>query len=181
VKRRLLFNVAAVCSLGLCLASLALWCCGWYGQDLVFRGQLNPTRTRYRLIAARHAAGRLIVVKSTAEAAPDEIPPNHPWVGATRRGWTHQKIPPDNPFPDTFHFALLQWRTENMNPGMTYVVGVRLLPLAAVSAVLPLVWLRREIRRRLQHAAGHCQTCGYDLRASPERCPECGAPAAIFR
>ncbi len=38
-------------------------------------------------------------------------------------------------------------------------------------------WKRRRWRNRLAH--GLCVTCGYDLRGSPERCPECGAPAAI--
>jgi hypothetical protein len=44
----------------------------------------------------------------------------------------------------------------------------------ALASVLPasrLLKVNRERRRRL---AGNCPACGYDLRATPERCPECG-------
>jgi hypothetical protein len=44
--------------------------------------------------------------------------------------------------------------------------------------ILPLYDRLVERRQRLRRQRGLCVQCGYDLRASPGRCPECGAAAA---
>jgi hypothetical protein len=46
--------------------------------------------------------------------------------------------------------------------------------LALLFAILPAVHLRGIGRTRRRNRAGLCQHCGYDLRATPDRCPECG-------
>lgn len=59
-------------------------------------------------------------------------------------------------------------------------VGVPLWFPAAVFAAGPLASLVRHRRRRRRVAEGRCAGCGYDLRATPGRCPECGtAPGPV--
>jgi hypothetical protein len=46
--------------------------------------------------------------------------------------------------------------------------------VAGVFAALPAARGVARFRRRRKCAAGLCPSCGYDLRATPDRCPECG-------
>ena len=55
-----------------------------------------------------------------------------------------------------------------------------LWPAALLLALHPALWSVRQWRRatvRRRSRAGLCTRCGYDLRASPGTCPECGAQA----
>jgi len=47
-------------------------------------------------------------------------------------------------------------------------------PLLVIGAVLAVPMARRISQRVARCKSGFCPKCGYDLRATPERCPECG-------
>ena len=46
--------------------------------------------------------------------------------------------------------------------------------LIPITAILPLLSAVMFVRKRRRAGAGHCSGCGYDLRATPDQCPESG-------
>ncbi len=66
-----------------------------------------------------------------------------------------------------------QWPRSSM----TWLTFPLALPLVLLGGTGTL-WAVRRTRARRRRAHGRCLACGYDLRASPGRCPECGASKA---
>ena len=66
--------------------------------------------------------------------------------------------------------------------GMSFwLVAVPYWFIVLLTAAPPADWWRQQRRARHRKVEGRCPGCGYDLRGTPERCPECGwtkSPAA---
>ena len=76
--------------------------------------------------------------------------------------------------PARFRHRWPEWHRDNR-----WVVGSQLIIcpdwiIVAVTGLLPLSWLVRYQRSRARRRKMRCVNCGYDLRATPDRCPECG-------
>jgi hypothetical protein len=85
-------------------------------------------------------------------------------VGSPRAAWDNvAPAPPHWRFPQAWEFRAPHWAL--------------VLATAALPAARGVRRLARAVRRRKTGLGGLCRHCGYDLRATPERCPECGATA----
>ena len=177
------FTVLSLLSLLLCVAVGVLWVRSYWVADQVIHWTPSGVPVSHTLWSTR---GNLALQRWEP---PADLP-----VHVSKRGWSSWHGPAGENDPTPY----LASRGTHRLLGVTYFdytwtgtsspfAGVRergvLVPywlVLAVFGALPAVrWLTTRRRRRAARlAAGLCMNCGYDLRASPGRCPECGAVAA---
>jgi hypothetical protein len=168
----IMIDIAAALSLLLCIAAVFFWVKGESAAHVLVRESTGS----YQAIAV--SRGELSVFDQRGVGSEFE-----PWPEQTHWQWyshepedlcaTTTLLVPNARAPAAGFFF---WRFSWSGYTKTWV----LLPMAFVVfilGVLPLAVCTRHVHRMLgtrRVAAGCCEKCGYDLRASPERCPECG-------
>jgi hypothetical protein len=188
--RRWWINAAEVTSIGLCLIAMVVWVRSYWALDTVQHTRQSTaqewvTMTRWTLLSGR---GNMTLIREHGE-----------WNaggGRTRwegRGWEWGTPRPPASFLDVllgsrapsvwnrvgFDAFSRSWSAPPEFEAYRAVSFPLWLP-AAVLAVLPAVRRGGACRTRRRSSRGLCRTCGYDLRATPGRCPECGAdPMAV--
>jgi hypothetical protein len=177
--RRHLFTLFAAASLLLCVAVCGVWVRSHYRYDVKITKRGRTERIYMSMLGRAH-----YVSMDLGYALPFD----------DTFGWYSRPLLPTDALPQSFpsrkrEFALAgvhviegDWREggwlsakEPPMPYRAWVVPYWLIALAF--ATPPGWWLAKRVRRRRRFKAGLCVACGYDLRASPERCPECGTPS----
>jgi hypothetical protein len=186
--RRWLIGILAAFSVGFALAAAVLWVRSYSGTDYLQRSSFGPnppfvfTHT-IRGINWTNGEVRLVQGAVTTYPPADMVPAaNDPDAGRAHWGWGQLgkgHVFWETPAPQTwwnrlgFYTAQTGWESSFASESQEWVAVPAWLPVLAF-LVLPVVWIVRRRKARRRVSAGLCETCGYDLRGTPERCPECG-------
>ena len=177
--RRILLNAATVVSLLLFVATAALWVESYRAYTYVSLG--NAVGVEWVVV---HDAGRIGLRRTTYWAKEDD--PKFPspyrafrrfnrfpmWVGRNwgDDGWRWAGF--DAGYRVPIYAAAYRSRRQ---VGVSRLIRLPYWFVAAATLVVPSMSIRRACRERSRQSVGtRCLTCNYDLRATPDRCPECG-------
>jgi hypothetical protein len=167
VVRRRLFTFCSALSLLLCLAVCGL-CERSYRHRDVLRVWVGSAR--------QWDAWEFATSRGCLYVGYDSSPPMQRWEFET---WP---VGPDFKWDQSRGVAGFRWGGLPDGPRSTWRtgwVGLHLSYVALLTALLPAVALRRRLRAARRDRVGRCTRCGYDLRATPDRCPECDTAKAI--
>lgn len=161
-----LFTVASLLSLVLCGAVIVPWvrsastndCLSWVNEAGTLNWWIECSRGVFFACLDRYRSREL----------------NDP-------GWRFEAGRDVRNFSIFFALADRTWRFGSFgiasDRSQTHSRRICTVPCWAVTVALGIAPISRLLLHLRTHARrrGRCRSCGYDLRATPDRCPECGA------
>jgi hypothetical protein len=200
VTRRL-FNLLTALSLLLCVAVAALWVRSYWHWDGIYRAEMSLGGMTWVSKSFRSSSG-MLWTDSWRGSYLDRSIALYEWQtlqrirkeAALRSGdsatvrpdaWTYSDVLPRTAVTAEESFGIHYVRTrDQMTPGIvhsSFHAGIPHGLVVALAMILPAVRAWSWLRRRHRHRVGLCLQCGYDLRATPGRCPECGYTSLVER
>ena len=155
--RRWIFNLLSGLCLLLCVILLYSWLRSYLPRDLRMEGN----------------DGRLLILSWEGS-----LPRNGAWDD-----WDPSRFETFKGVPRLWNrmnrISDKRWLGFQSTRGNLLSIQVRIIAipfwfLFLPSAILPVLWFVSLRRRRRRARSGHCLNCGYDLRESKQKCPECG-------
>jgi hypothetical protein len=191
-----LFTILSALSLLLFVVVVALWVRSyWVGDLFQHVGDEGSGQSARGVFTA---SGSLGWWRDKTECQSSD--PEGDWARMMKQGgieiedgWQWLRLAPpyvpgeDHMLQDQWDILGFRWAKADLhypaNPSFTWGVsfGRFVAPfwcVALVAGVLPLTAMWRWWTKR-PNRAGLCLQCGYDLRATPGRCPECGAETRV--
>jgi hypothetical protein len=166
----------------LCAASGALWAHSHFRDDWITFNALwkdDKSAPSYRRTFYLGSFDGNLSINAIVEARPADVIPFTEDPCAGEPGWNFfSSIQRSNSGALNWSAPRFDRRYQSLNGGFLLYLNfphwvVVLMTLAPFVAA----HLRRRRKNRFSDAA--CRNCGYDLRATPQRCPECGSKATV--
>jgi hypothetical protein len=193
VWRRAAWNILIAVSALLCCVTTLLWLASPRSNVIVRWNLIRPSGSEpCTSLALRWNDGVICASHTTFDAdyefAADmgailyqrESP--HVTRALTRKGINFQVAAPDAPYAESWGIDPrarsplgLAWQTaSSRGPFSVAAMTVPGWIFPLILLALPVAHEARLYRARSRARRGFCRACGYDLRATPDRCPECG-------
>jgi len=180
--KRLFVNLLAGLSLLLCVATVAFWVRSYWRADWLESGTYDDTVYDYWFVAS--IRGRMIVDHrfiygdgnqppsfAYFSRSPSISEDDLPWMGYAWKEGANSR--------SQVCLAGLGWERQietssDLQDYRSMALSVPDWLIVSITLWVVAVAARRYYRRHRLGDSGFCVACGYDLRATPDRCPECG-------